>query len=298
MIPEWDLAEAARNLSDLGYDGVEWRVATLPTEEMRRRFPSDMVRDARWWLDNKATVDFDRVIELAPEVRRITEDAGLAVCSLGTYHTADQLDEIEREMQAAQIMGCPRIRVNVPHYDRTRNYNDLYSETIEHLREVEKLARAHGVEANIETHFGNIAASASLAYRLVSQFDPQFIGVVYDPGNMVYEGYECWRMGFELLGPYLHEVHAKNATWVPVDKVPEGFRQMAGPQVDTHEDDGTVLWMPYFGPLRKGFANWPQIMADLKAVGYDGWIAFEDMQGEESAWDRCAHNLAYLKSYE
>ena len=79
------------------------------------------------------------------------------------------------------------------------------------------------MEANIETHFGNIAASASLAHRLVSQFDPQFIGVVYDPGNMVYEGYECWRTGFELLGPYLHEVHAKNATWVPVDKVPEGF---------------------------------------------------------------------------
>jgi len=30
MTPEWDLQETARNLAQLGYDGVEWRVQTLP----------------------------------------------------------------------------------------------------------------------------------------------------------------------------------------------------------------------------------------------------------------------------
>jgi sugar phosphate isomerase/epimerase len=97
--------------------------------------------------------------------------------------------------------------------------------------------------------------------RAGSQFDPQYIGVIYDPGNMVHEGYECWRLGMELLGPYLHEVHAKNAIWEAAD--------------------GTVLRQPHFSGMHSGFANWQQIMEDLKAVGYDGWIAFEDFSEDE-----------------
>ena len=45
---------------------------------------------------------------------------------------------------------------------------------------------------------------------------------------------------------------------------------------DAQAADGTVLWTPHFSTLHEGFANWQQIMDDLAAGGYNGWIAFED----------------------
>ncbi|MEA3345523.1 MAG: sugar phosphate isomerase/epimerase [Chloroflexota bacterium] len=275
MVPEWDLEEAARNLAQLGYDGVEWRVQRVP-DEIPEGTPIS------YWGYNRATVDLKRVVELAPQVKQISEEAGLEICSLTSYLQVAQAEEIERVMQAAQIMGCPRMRVNVPRYDRTRDYNDLFTETTEHLREVEKLARRHSIEANLEIHMGNIIPSAGLAHRLVSQFDPKLIGVIYDPGNMVHEGYENWRMGMELLGPYLHHVHAKNGAW----------------ERDETLEDGTVIWRCDHTPVREGVANWHEIMSDLKAVGYDGWLSFEDFSSEEPTWDKCRGNLAYLRAVE
>jgi len=275
MTPEWDLQETVHHLAQLGYDGVEWRVQTVPDE-------IPVGTPISYWGYNRATVDLKRVVELATEVRRISEEAGLEICSLTSYLQAGQAEEVEQVMQAAKIMGCPRIRVNAPRYDRTRDYNGLFAETTEHLREVEKLARKHSIEANLEIHMGNIIPSAGLAHRLVSQFDPQLIGVIYDPGNMVHEGYEAWRMGLELLGPYLHHVHVKNAVWEQVESL----------------EDGTLLWQCNHAPVRKGVANWHEIMADLKAVGYDGWLSFEDFSSEESTWEKCCNNLAYLKALE
>jgi sugar phosphate isomerase/epimerase len=275
MTPEWDLAEVAQNLAQLGYDGVEWRVQAVPDE-----IPAGT--QVSYWGYNKATVDLNRVVELAPEVKRISEEAGLEICSMTSYLQVGQLEEVERVMQAAQIVGSPRIRVNVPRYDRTRNTNDLFAEATEHLGEVEKLARAYGVQADLEIQMGNMIPSAGLAHRLVSQFDPEVVGVIYDPGNMVHEGYENWRMGMELLGPYLHHVHAKNAVWEEVETL----------------EDGTAVWRCNHASVRRGVANWHEIMADLKSVGYDGWLSFEDFSSEEPTREKCRNNLAYLKALE
>ena len=63
--------------------------------------------------------------------------------------------------------------------------------------------------------------------------------------------------------------------------------------------DGSVVWAPNFSALPAGFANWQQIMEDLAAVGYDGWIAFEDFsESGTTLKTKCADNLAYLKNYE
>jgi len=61
--------------------------------------------------------------------------------------------------------------------DGSRNYRDLYQETVKALgRMIEALAGS-GVKPVIETHFSTIAPSASLAYRLVQHFGPTSSGV-------------------------------------------------------------------------------------------------------------------------
>jgi len=272
MTPEWDLPTAARKIADTGYDGIEWRVQWVD--------PARAGGPPSFWGNNRATVPVDRIEEEAEQVRQITVAAGLALAPLASYLNIAELDRIKAVFRAAQRMGAPAVRVNLDRYDRTRRYQALYGEAIARLEPVVALARETGVKALVELHFGNICPSAGLAHRLLSHFDPRYIGAIYDPGNMVAEGLENWRMGMELLGEYLAHVHIKNQAW----------------RVDHTGPDGTVVWRCQAAPLREGIVNWREVLADLQAVGYDGWLSFEDFSAVPTE-QKIAENLrACLKS--
>lgn len=50
--PEYTPEETLKLLSDLGYDGIEWRVTTIPKE-----VPADVPYGVRYWANNKSTID-------------------------------------------------------------------------------------------------------------------------------------------------------------------------------------------------------------------------------------------------
>lgn len=272
MTPEYTLEEAAALLARLGYNGVEWRVHSVP---------SQMPEKIDFWMGNRATVDIDTIVAKADTVRKLSEDAGLSIVGLGTYLSYKLIDDVERCMEAARIMGCDSIRVSAPKYDGSENYNDLYEQSVEGYGRIEELARDYRVRANIEIHHGNICCSASLAYRLVSNFDPDFVGVIFDPGNMAYEGFENWQLSLELLGPYLAYVHVKNAEHFESGTTPDGAKQ----------------WSTRPAPLKEGIVQWREVIAALVKVGYEGWLSMEDF-GPGDTQSKLADNLAYISSLE
>lgn len=271
MMPEYTIEEAAALLSKLGYDGVEWRVHGVPSAQPE-------VTD--FWRGNKATINVETIVEQAEEIRMMTQDHGLEIVALGTYLSYRLLDDVERCMEAAKIMRCPSIRVSPPGYNGSENYNDLFEEALDGYGKVEELARDYRVRANIELHHGKMCPSAGLGYRLVSNFDPEYIGVIYDPGNMVCEGYENWQLGLEVLGPYLSHVHVKNAAWVLVG-----------------EDKGVKRWDTEMAPLKEGCVAWDEVLLALDRVGYGGWLAFEDF-GPGETETKLRDDIGYLKSLE
>ena len=269
MMPEFDIPASAALLQSLGYNGVEWRVHSVPSV-----FPDK----PDFWRGNKSTIDIETITEKAPEIKRISEDAGLEIIGLGTYLGYKLLDDVARCMEAARMMNCPSIRVSAPNYDGSTNYNDLYEQAVDGYGQVEDLARDSGVRANIEIHHGSMCPSAGLTYRLVSNFDPDLIGVIYDPGNMVCEGYESWQMGLELLGPYLSHVHVKNAAWTESGESAEGEK----------------LWKHSMVATKDGSVNWPDVLMALDKVGYQGWLSFEDF-GPGATRTKLSGDLAYIK---
>lgn len=272
MMPEYSLEEAASLLRELGYDGVEWRVHSV-----RAGKPADV----GFWGANKATVDIRTIVEQAKDVKRISEDQGLEIIGLGTYLSCKLLDDVKRCMEAAAIMGAGSIRVSPPSYDGTVNYNDLYEEALEGYAKVEELAKQFKVRANVELRYSKICSSASLAYRLVSEFDPEYVGVIMDPGNMVTEGYENWQLGLELLGPYLSHVHVKNAAWMEEKLL----------------DDGTQVWKTEMVPLKDGIVNWRNVLHALSKVGFGGWMSFEDFAAGDTK-QKLSNDIQYMKSIE
>jgi len=271
MTPDLTPGQVVEALQEYGYDGVEWRVHTVPSE---------MPATPDYWGGNRATVDFGHIAAIAEDIRRLSRGHGLAIPALGTYLSYKLLDDVERAMEAAAMMECRQIRVGVPGYDGSRDYNELFEEAVEGYSRVEALARAYGVKANIELHMNTICPSVSLGYRLVSNFDPEFIGVIHDPGNTVWEGYENWQLGLELLGPYLAHVHVKNAAW-----------QVVG------EEFGAKKWKAATVPLREGQADWLSFLRALQHVGYDGWLSFEDFSAGETL-TKLADNIRFFRSLE
>ncbi len=272
MMPEYDLATAARLLREMGYDGVEWRVHNVPDQ---------LPEKPDFWRGNRATIDLQTIDKRASEIKKLSEDQGLEIVALGTYLSYRLLDDVKRCMEAARTMGCQSIRVSAPKYDGSINYHDMYEEAVDGYGQVEELAREFGVRANVEIHHGSICSSASLAYRLVSNFDPDHIGVILDPGNMIFEGYENWQLGLELLGPYVAFVHVKNSAILPGGEL----------------EDGTKQWKTQVVPIKEGFVNWRELFMAMNKAGYVGWLSIEDFAPGDTK-TKLAGNLAYLKSIE
>ncbi len=271
MCPESDLEETAALASSVGLDGLEWRVTKKAKEP---------IEEVSYWGANRSTVDIDDADADLARAKAIADRHGLAMPILGTYVRCDELSVVETAMRAGAAAGCRKLRVGPPSYDGSRPYQELFEEAVRNFEAVAALARKYEVQACVEMHMGNITPSAGLAHRLVSNFDPREIGVIFDPGNMVIEGFENYQLGLELLGPYLSHVHAKNCLW-----------EQAG------EEDGVAKWSWKMAAVKRGQADWATITAALKKVGYEGWLSFEDFsEGDTKA--KLSDGLSYLKGLE
>ena len=265
-LPDLTPEEAVRELKDAGYEGVEWRVARVP-EEARSEEPS-------FWGNNLCTLAPTE--EEARRARRISEEAGLEVPGLGTYVGVGDLEAAEEAMRFAMMAGAPQVRVGAGAPDG-RPYEELFAAAREFLEGVEDLARSHGLKALIEIHHRTICPSASLAHRLVSAFDPDLLGVILDPGNMAQEGFEDYRIGAEVLGPYLAHVHIKNSAFErPV---------------------GGGVWEPRWAPLEDGGVDFGLVFEALEHVGYTGWLVMEDFSGVRPSREALRYNLEFVRSF-
>jgi len=273
MLPDWDPATAVKKLKAYGYDGVEWRV-TNTKPEVKNDAPS-------YWGNNHCTVELDTILEKAKEIKKLTDDAGIATAALAGYHGYDNVEATEKMLKAAKIMGAPLIRVGAARYDGSRHFDELFKESRKGYEEVAKMAGKAKVKACVETHMGMICASASGARRLLDGLDPKAVGVIYDPGNMVTEGYEDTRMGLQILGPYLAHVHGKNGVWL---KNPDA-------------KPGEHPWTSGFHtPVDEGIVNWTKVLKALKDVGFNGYISFEDFSKVRTTEEKVKFNIEYIKS--
>lgn len=270
MTPDLSIEKAAHVLSQLGYEGVEWRV-NIP--------PKDPTATPDYWASNRCTLDINNILKEAEYAKALCDRHGLTVSALGTYLQADD-EAVEICMQAAKILDCPQIRVNVPNYDKSVGYEKIFESAVEKYQLVQQLAQKYSIRANFEIHMGTICPSAGLARRFAENFDPRYVGAIYDPGNLIFEGFEQWKMGLEVLGQYLAHVHIKNASWSA-----------------TKEEMSAKKWEPSWAALREGQVFLPDVIKALKEVGYTGWLSVEDFSAGDTI-AKLRDNIKFLKYIE
>lgn len=243
VLPDYHREEAAAKVAEIGYTGIEWTVG----------YPDRVFDSGQQWH-----VSLEDLEEDAPRAREAAERYGLEIPSLGTSADTGDFEKIQRLMRGAVAMGAPMLRIGSAGYDGSTHYDELRETVIENYRTIEQMAADHGVKALIEIHSNTICPSASATMRILEHFDPEHLGAILDPGNMVIEGMESWRMAVEILGPYLAHVHAKNMSWV-------------------RDDEGEWTWEN--ASLEDGIADFEAIIAALAEYDYQGYIDLEDFRG-------------------
>ncbi len=243
VTPDYTVEETAELVAEIGYEGIEWTVDYA---------------NAVWDGTSKWHISTDNLEESARAAREAAQSHGLTIVGLGTGGDCFETETIRRNMEAAKLVGAPAIRVMAPRYDGSVQFDELFERARAAYQTVEQMARDSGVRALVELHHGLICPSASGARRLLEGRDPQWLGAMLDPGNMIHEGRENWKMAVEILGPYLKHVHVKDARWV---RSPEGE------------------WTAEWASLAEGMVDWEEVIAALRSVGYEGFLDLEDLRG-------------------
>jgi len=268
MIPDLTPEEGAKALRQHGYDGVEWRVLNSPV---------DASQPPSFWGNNFCTLPLTP--EGAQRGKAAADAAGIENPGLGTYIDVGDLESVEKALDFARITGASNIRVNPGRWPDPAglSYAASYERGVKFLGECEALGKQYGKRVIIEMHHGTISCSAGLAYRLVADFDPDYIGVLHDAGNMVHEGFENYSMGIQLLGPYLAHVHIKNARY----EAPES---------------GSGVWTARWSPLADGVVHWDHLFGALKQASYEGWLGLEDFSETYTTAEALPNDIAFLKA--
>jgi len=270
-MPEYPVEKVPTTLAKWGYDGVEWRVV----DQQSAPKPS-------FWRGNRATIMESEALERAGEIKKLTRDGGLVIMGLGTYcDCGANRKRLSYLMETARAMGTRNLRIGTPHFDGSKSYAKMFKKAQKDYERVAKCAEEFKVRANVEMHPNTLTPSASAARRLLEPFDPKHVGVIYDVGNLVREGFERYRMGLEVLGKYLNYIHLKSGLWRSAGK----------------DADGATVWAYKAASLKAGQPDMGEFLGKLAQVGYDGWISIEDFSSGSSL-SRLKNGVAYLRTLE
>lgn len=260
VTPDYEVDDAAALVADIGYEGIEWTVD----------YP-----DSAWDGVSKWHISTDDPEASAAPAREAARRNGLAIPALGAPCDFLDGDGVRRYLQVAVMVGAPAVRIKPPRYDGSVHFAEVFKKTRAACESAERMAAEAGIRALVELHGGRITPSASAARRLLEGRDPQWMGAVFDPGNMIREGMEDWRMGIEILGPYLQHVHVKDGVWV-------------------RTEEGT--WRMEHASLAEGLVDWHAVINGLRSAGYEGFLSIEDFRTDISTRDKLQEDYDYLNS--
>ncbi len=275
--PDYSFADACALAKQAGYEGIQPRIVASNSY--------DASKPLNPWGNNKHGIleaDFCKDPKAALAA---VWDNGLEVTSVASYASLEDLGRAESLIKACGKAKIGNMRIAPLHPSAEPllfDANKIIKDTQERIRKVLPVSKAAGVRLCLELHPGGICASASAAVRFAEAFAPTEVGVLYDPGNLVNEGYEVPRMALSILGPYLAEIHMKNGRWVQTGTGP----------------DGEAAWAAQSCKIEEGSYPLAALYEVLVAMDYKGWIVEEGHEPGISTKDRLANVLKWCRLYE
>ncbi|MGH8615203.1 MAG: TIM barrel protein [Gammaproteobacteria bacterium] len=260
-MPAFVLDDCLKLAANAGYQGVELRV------------------------HDNYHITLSQLISQCGQIKRIIETNRLDLRVYNTYYGVIDSDAVDALIHICKRTGVRYFRVTLPVAGKADVRTQAFEEAVvpsyrdrarptEILRSVKaslqslaKRAKAAGVSALVELHWGTVMSSFTSAHYLVGDLDPEAVAITFDPANMVIEGKEDWEYGIQLLREHVANVHIKNVSWL-------------------REGDS---WKWYWDRLEQGMVDWPQLFCLLADADYRGMFAMEDFRVPRNFDEALAH---------
>lgn len=106
--------------------------------------------------------------ERAADVAEATRDAGLAVCSYGSYFRSGADEALAPILDSAQALGADRVRVWAGRVDSRDATPEQYAQIVSRLRDAAAEAADRGITLALEFHRGTAADTPDATLRLIA----------------------------------------------------------------------------------------------------------------------------------
>ena len=250
------LEDMAATVADLGLDGVE-----LTVRSAGHNLPEAAAGTA-------GHVTPDRVRSDLPKTVEVCRAHGLEVGWLATDITSAGSPYARDVFAVASDCGIPQLKLGYHHYRGFGHLRQQLDDMRRDLEGIEQLCLEYGIQAGIHVHAGYcLSAEAMQVERLLTDFNPDALGIYADFGHMGLEGaYGGWVQSLDLIADRLIMLSLKNV----------GLFAQKDPE------SGIVTWESKFVPLKEGITPYREALQYLKQIGYSGFASFHtEYQG---AW--------------
>jgi len=265
MLGEFPVAEAARRIKSLGFDGVDLTVR-----------PGGHVRP-------------DRVAADLPEAVRAIRGEGLTVPMISTAITRAADPHAGPTLAAAAALGIRRAKLG--YWDAPAGgLLAAIDGARRDLDGLERLAESSHLTLGLHNHSGPgyVTCQPMTVWTLLRDRNPEHVAAYYDPGHAAVEGgLGGWRQALELLGPRIRLVAVKDFGWKAEPGRPK------------------AVWRSEQVPLKDGLVPWPEFFRALAALRYDGPVSFHSEYKGPHSWRelsteallaQTADDLTFVKS--
>lgn len=223
-------------------------------------------------------------------IKRMADDLGLALYSLSCglcwdYRLSDDdptirqkaKDMIKKQLETAKILGADTalvipgvVNVEFSMPEKKVAYDVVYDRAIEGLNVLKGFAEQLQVNIGLENVWNKFLLSSMEMRDFIDKIGSPFVGSYLDIGNTLYCGYpEDW---VRILGSRIKKIHFKD------------YRMQAG-------------GLHGFVDLLAGDVNYPEVVAALNEIGYDGWVSAEMIPNYKYHTEAIIYNTSNAMDY-
>jgi sugar phosphate isomerase/epimerase len=188
-------------------------------------------------------------------IERMVAERGMQIANLGTYEgssfasaSKDECEsglvKLKNAIDLAVRFGARSIRITPGRPESPARFDRI----VPYFQRSAEYAESKGIYMGIENHGGAISGNPELLVDLCHRVGSKYFGVLYEPANLMAAGVE-YQSAFDIMRHCIVHIHIKDGKHV------EGKWR------------GTMLG--------EGELNLNWIVASLKSIDYDGFIALE-----------------------
>ena len=225
--PKWNLEKIASKAVEYGFDGVELRIG------------------------GTQHVDLSMSAGERKAVRKLFEDCGIEICSLGGYSQFcsenekdlnENMDLLFNYIELAHDLGVPYVRTFIGQYPETMTEDEAAEIAAKYLNLCGEKAIRNSVIVLIETH--DAFGTAKQVHKIVSKIRNEGVAILWDIHHTC-SGGETPELTYAILGKLIKHIHLKDA-----------------------EEDNVCLMGMGSLPIR-------ETISLLKNGGFDGYLSLE-----------------------